>query len=279
MTLVQKVGAERVLGVPHDMYDVHCEHSRWWVITNPMNLYSQEDLPSIDMTLTFHVGLRIRMAQKDRTEPDEETKEHVSGAWRRLEQGVDAMNSASEAEDFQAVGIKCREALISLVQESAGQDWVGEVDNKPKGSDVKGWGEVFAQKLTDGRMRAYIESLFETTWDLAVWLQHCKNATPWDAEYVLDATSHLIGACGLLVHRYEQGVPERCPRCGSYRVSNAFERVEEPEPGFTETPVCGACDWHGEPDLTSWVEKDAQIAAYQKHKAEAADTHEGPPPE
>lgn len=174
--------------------------------------------------------------------------------------------SANEAEDFQAVGIKCREDLIALVQEHADAEWVGTLASAPKRSDVKGWGDVFAQKLTHGRMRAYLKGLFETTWDLVVWLQHYKNAVPWDAELVLDATSHLIEGFGVLLRRHEQGPPKRCPRCESYRVSNAFETVERPQPGFTETPVCAACDRHGESSFTSSVEREAEVAAYQKRK-------------
>ena len=31
---------------------------RWWVITNPTNLYSQELFPSLDYAISFHVGVR-----------------------------------------------------------------------------------------------------------------------------------------------------------------------------------------------------------------------------
>jgi hypothetical protein len=48
VTLVQKVASERVLSTPYDVYDVHCEESRWWVVTNPTNLYSQEHFRSFD---------------------------------------------------------------------------------------------------------------------------------------------------------------------------------------------------------------------------------------
>ena len=39
VTLVQSVGSQRILGRRHDLYDVHCEKTRWWVITDPTNLY------------------------------------------------------------------------------------------------------------------------------------------------------------------------------------------------------------------------------------------------
>jgi hypothetical protein len=41
VTLVQRVGQERVLGRTHLMYDVHTLKGRWWVITDPTNLYDQ----------------------------------------------------------------------------------------------------------------------------------------------------------------------------------------------------------------------------------------------
>jgi len=37
--LVQKVYLENVLHVRHDVWDVHTDGDRWWVITEPMNLF------------------------------------------------------------------------------------------------------------------------------------------------------------------------------------------------------------------------------------------------
>jgi len=45
---VEKVACERVLSRDHDVFDVHTNKGRWWVITNPTNLYSQADHPSMD---------------------------------------------------------------------------------------------------------------------------------------------------------------------------------------------------------------------------------------
>jgi hypothetical protein len=43
---VQKVYSENVLHVRHDIWDVHTDVDRWWVITEPMNLYAQEQFPA-----------------------------------------------------------------------------------------------------------------------------------------------------------------------------------------------------------------------------------------
>ena len=62
---LEKVSAERVAGTLHDIWDVHTEQGRWWAVTNPLNLYSQDDFKSVDVVLLFHVGLAMRIAARD----------------------------------------------------------------------------------------------------------------------------------------------------------------------------------------------------------------------
>ena len=59
----EKVASERVLGREYDVWDVHTDGSegRWWVVTNPTNLYSQRLMPSMDYVLSFHIGLMMRV--------------------------------------------------------------------------------------------------------------------------------------------------------------------------------------------------------------------------
>ena len=59
---LEKAASELVGPVRHDIWDVHCADSRWWVITEPTNLYSQADFKSRDVALTFHIGLSIRVS-------------------------------------------------------------------------------------------------------------------------------------------------------------------------------------------------------------------------
>jgi hypothetical protein len=271
VTLVQKVGSRRILTRVHEMYDVHCERSRWWVITDPTNLYSQTDFPEVEQALIFHLGLGLYMAQQNQTDFDEE--EEVSGAWRRHEQAIAAMDSASEAEDFQAVGIKCREALLALVHDIADAAEVGELPDAPKGSDFKGWGNLLAERLADGRMRAYMKALVDKTWDLAVWLQHYPDATPSDADLVLFATAHIFRSFAILVRRQRSGPPERCPKCGSYSLEEVVDVVEDPESGFLTTRACRACDWRSDASFTSWEEhfKDSDIEGYLRRTGGPSD--------
>lgn len=252
--LVQKVGSRRVMGRVHDMYDVHCERSRWWVITDPTNLYLQDDFPEVEQALIFHLGLGIFMAQRSRAELPEVEEEQVSGPWRRFKQALSDMDDAGESEDFQAVGIKCRDSLLAVVRDHMAAEWVGEVAEPPKVSDFKGWGNIFAERLAEGRVRSYMKALVDKTWDLSVWLQHNTNATPHDAELVLDATAHFLSALGRLIHRRDHGEPERCPRCESYRLDEDVEMVDGPERGMLDSTICGSCGWQSEKTFTSLVE-------------------------
>ncbi len=53
------------MGRDHDVWDVHTDKDRWWVVTNPTNLYSQTLMPSLDYTLSFDVGLMARNGRLD----------------------------------------------------------------------------------------------------------------------------------------------------------------------------------------------------------------------
>src|SRR4051794_20250189 len=50
---LEKVTSESIFGQPMDGWDVQTDKKRWWVITNPTNLYSQKLFPSLDYTFSF----------------------------------------------------------------------------------------------------------------------------------------------------------------------------------------------------------------------------------
>lgn len=254
VSLVQRVEQRRIMGHVHEIFDVHTIKGRWWVITNPTNLYAQEDFPDREMALTYHLGLAIQLSERGRVETDSDRQEVARGAWRRYTQVVEAMDSAGDAEDFQAVGVKCREALLAIVREHRGANWVGDVAEPPKGDDFKGWMGIFASRLLgERRQRAYLKDTADRTWDIAVGLQHKSDATPWDAELVLDAVGTLLGTFMIARMMHEQGAPPRCPRCGSYRYSDTVVRAtsEDGEDGLATFAECAACghrqDEHFEP--------------------------------
>jgi hypothetical protein len=273
VVLVQKVASRRLLGRDHEIYDVHTPTDRWWVITEMTNLYTQADFPNFDMAFTFHVGLMLRLMERDQVEIEEEKEEELTAAWRRYGAAREAMDTAREAEDFQAIGVKCRESLIAFVRQHQQAEWLPTPTSPPKAADVKGWFTLFAQALATGRTRRYLSDVGGKAWDVMVGLQHDSNAAVWDAELALDIVAHVLGAFSTAIIKSKRQPPRRCPVCGSYLYVTDGDVVEhEGEDGWLSGEVCSACGHRGPQTFESWQDIDARITAHQdKRELEAAD--------
>lgn len=256
VTLVQKVGRRRVAGRTHDLYDVWMSSGhRWWVITDMTNLYSQDDFKSLDQVFTYHLGLNIVLHEQFQVQPDKDEIEQVGKPWRRYADAVEAMVAAEEAEDFQAVGIRCREVMLALVREHMDSDWVHVEGERPQKANAKAWMRIFANSLTaNSKPRAYLKALGENTWDLAVWLQHYVDASELDAEIVLGATQGLLKAFTLMRVRHGQPASGRCPNCDSYQVVEESSELIERRGHFGTLlhDECVACGWKSEPRFDQW---------------------------
>ena len=112
----EKVMTQSVLGRKYQCWDVRTDKSRLWVITSPTNLYEQSLFPSLDYTLSFHIGLMARVMAKHEPKTGVLQKITMPAAWRKWEQAGQALDEAVEPEDFQSVGMRCRECLIAMVR-------------------------------------------------------------------------------------------------------------------------------------------------------------------
>jgi hypothetical protein len=85
------------------------------------------------VALTFHIGLSMRVSYlRDRKVPVKpESAFLLPGSWRRWEQAFEAYDSGDEAENFQAVGVRLRECLISFVGETSNDEMVREGQEPP----------------------------------------------------------------------------------------------------------------------------------------------------
>jgi hypothetical protein len=247
----EKVASERIYGFKHDVWDVHSSDGRWWVITNPTNLYPQEmaPTPSMDHALALHIGVTARVfARQSLQAPvDGPPREFVSKTWRKFEQAAGALNQADEAEDFQAVGMRLRECLISFVQETHAEAIMPPSADPPKRSDFKGWAELLALAAAPSprgaQLRSFLRAMSRETWDLVNWLTHAANARRSDADTAIDSTGLLLQMFSLALIREKHGEPERCPACGSYQVTTDYHR-DESEAMTGETCLrCEACGW------------------------------------
>lgn len=261
VTFLQKVYSETVIGHRHDVWDVHATDGRWWVITNPTNLYSQGQFPSMDLAVTFHMGLCLRVPRADRGKVPLRTMRAFGDSFTRLQELNEALSQAQNLGDYQAIGVRGREALLAFV--GAAQDaaeWTDET--RPKRADFRAWTELICNRALAGDRYKERRHLFKTmlneAWVFANWLTHAQSATWHDAETASSTIEHALGLAASLVIRHVQSVPEECPECQSPRLRpEEGRRTDVPEVVW-ERPVCADCGWTGTP-VPVEVDEDEEL--------------------
>lgn len=205
---LDKLASERVGANLHDVWDAHSADRRWWVISTPLNLYTQEDFKSADVALTFHIGLMARVITRQDVPITADAAELLRESWRRWDRAVDTLSTASEAEDFQSVGMKLRECLISFANEIASDALVPVGSERPQQANVIGWAELLANELASGqslrKLRSYLNVLSQESWETVNWLAHARNADPLDAEIGIAAVSHMLATFSAARLRWER---------------------------------------------------------------------------
>lgn len=255
VTFLQKVYTESVLSHVHDVWDVHTDEGRWWVITNPTNLYSQTQFPNMDYAMTFHIGLCIRIPRTERQKASDLDVEPFAKCYRLISEAQDALSAAQEVADFQAAGVRCRETLLAFTE--AAQNlfpWTDEGD-APKGADFKAWVDHVCTVVLPGSAHEHRRHLFKTicdaAWKYVNWLTHAKHSTWHDAEAAVSVAGDAMSMCVTKALQHMRGVPEQCPACGSFRLAPLRAINPENEEELWERPSCTKCDWMGEPKLMS----------------------------
>jgi uncharacterized protein with PIN domain len=250
VTHLEKMATEAIHDRRIEGWNVWTDKEQYWVVTNPTNLYAQKLFPSLDYTITFHIGLATRIgAREARTSPDPQ-RERLTIAARKWEQASEAFGHASEAEEFQVVGMRCRECLVSLARAIASPAMVPAGVDAPKAADFVNWSELIANHLAKGPssdyVRGYLKGLAKPCWQLVSWLTHTSPAMRFDAQLALDATQSVLSAYAMALFRFESNAPERCPKCNSYRMSTIYEpAVDSDQEYFT---LCQACGWNDIPN-------------------------------
>ncbi|GAA4862229.1 hypothetical protein [Actinomycetospora straminea] len=247
---VEKVNSESILGRDYDVWDAHTNEGRWWVITPPTNLYSQEQIKSMDIALSFHIGLMTRMeARNPVIFREAEDRTWVLEVLRRIETASDNLDRAKEVEDVQAVGMRLRECLLSLVSKmrEISLSLPPESTLPSQNGNFKEWAAVFSNAIAPGRSLAHLRKLLksqsDSTWELLGWLTHARNASHLDGRLALVAANSLVELFLFALARAEREALERCPACSSYQVEKQMA-----EPGEGWLLVCSTCGWSRQTD-------------------------------
>lgn len=250
VTFMQKVYSEAILNTRHDVWDIHTNKDRWWVITGGTNLYSQEQFPNMDLALTFHIGLILRIPRTEEQQEDDLRILPFGPVFKKMGEAGTAVTQAHNLADYQAVGVRSREALLELI--GVAQDAAMWTDTPPQRANFRAWTEIICNDLLPGdtnkeRRGAMSASIQVADFECASQLEnvHADSRAPLRVAHSL--TQHASGMATSLILRELRGVPEECPNCGSPHL--------EPEQGentaapgvLWERPRCADCEWTGRP--------------------------------
>ena len=204
---LERVASESIFGQRMDAWDVRTNKHRWWVITNPTNLYSQQLFPSLDYTISFHVGVTTRMQQSRMCEEQEQAHDQINQLWNRLARARSTLFEATKVEDFQSVGMKCRECLLYLAGSLARPEMVPNGHEEPQRGNFIAWCELIANHVAPGgsneRLRSYLKDISKSTWQFVSWLTHAQGAGRFDGSIATEATENVIESFMTAWARYE----------------------------------------------------------------------------
>jgi len=244
---MERVASERVFDVQHDVWDVHADNGRWWVISEPLNYYPHSDFKSMDVALSFHIGLGRRVFARFTPPAPEGEVMRYPKSWRQVEQAHEALVEADEAEEFQAVGMRCRECLLTFARELATERMMNGESEPPKTADFKGWVTLVARRIERReKPRSYLKNVANTVWDYVAWLTHARDATRNDGHQAIYATIRVITTFGAAVGRWERGDPDRCLECGSYKLffdTRWSDEDNDEHAKLLNITLCESCGW------------------------------------
>jgi hypothetical protein len=173
---------ERDLRDPNPYSDLWAWYGKW----------SSGDLPRYGARRDFIRQLYDPMMEELRSGPAIRVMEQATG-WERVDRGVDQirrqLRSAKAPEQFQAVGLVCREVLISLGQEVYDPGRHGLVDGvAPSSGDAKRMLAAFIAAELAGSANEVARKHAKAALDLANRLQHERTADFRDAALCAEAT-------------------------------------------------------------------------------------------
>lgn len=245
---VEKIKQEIVLGEAYEIWDATTDKDRWWVITNLTNLYSQRHFPSLDYTLSFHIGLMARLrSRSDRVDGSDATP--FDEVFRRVDQAERKFERAVEPDEFQAVGMHLRESLISLVYALRRRADLPSSTELPQDANFISWSEVLMNHLCGGgtnkELRQHLKNVSKETWQLVNWLTHARSANTTAASVAIHSCQTTIGHFVQILERSRRDKSEECPVCKSRNIRSHFDISIPPDGDYYSS--CGACAWTSHP--------------------------------
>lgn len=166
-----------------------------------------------------------------------------------MEEADTARTQAHSLTDYQAVGVRCREALLELI--GIAQDAAMWTDIPPQRANFRAWTEIICNDLLPGETnkerRGAVKSAMESAWTFSNWLTHSKSATWLDADMANALVQLACNMAARLIVRGLRGVPEECPNCGLPHLEPEHAENAAVPGVLWERPRCVDCGWTGRP--------------------------------
>jgi hypothetical protein len=165
--------------------------------------WSSGDMPSWNSRRVFISELFAPLINLIRTG---RVEEFVSTGWGRVDRTVgelrDRIASASNEEQFQAVGLLCREALISVAQEVYVPEQHPTLDGvAARPTDAKRMLQAYITVELGGEANDEARKHARSALDLAVKLQHTRTANFRSAALCVEATTSVINIIAIVSGR------------------------------------------------------------------------------
>jgi hypothetical protein len=126
--------------------------------------------------------------------------------WERVDRTVTALRQqlavAETEEQFQTVGLLCRETLISLAQAAFSPDEHPTLDGvKATDTDTKRMLEAYIAASLGGSSNEHLRKHARAALDLALHLQHKRTASFRDAALCSEATTSVVNLVAVMAGR------------------------------------------------------------------------------
>jgi hypothetical protein len=123
--------------------------------------------------------------------------------WARVDRNIDkivqSLANAKNEEDYQTVGLLCREAIISLAQAVYDPNLHPSVDGvDPSETDAKRMLENYIATELAGGSNEALRKYVKDSYQLAVTLQHKRNASFREAALCVEAARSLVNAVAII---------------------------------------------------------------------------------
>ena len=159
-----------------------------------------------------------------------------------MDAATETLDHAQEVEDFQAVGMKLREALLALIRECADPEMVPKDAEEPKLGDFIHWSEYIIDALANNqnlaKMRSLLKNLSKDTWQVVQGLTHSTSADRTLAELATQASSYLFNQFAILLRA--RTAQERCGNCDSSQIYDDVRFEGNSEVKYKICKVCGS---------------------------------------